>query len=225
MCVLTLDFQEAFDRLSHEYLYTILRSYGLSIHFVTLLQALYTEVISTVHINGHLHGPFPIHCGVRQGCPLSMTLYTLCLYLFLLDLERRLPGVRLDRGSRPVSVVAYTYDVTVFLTTASDISTMEEAIRQFEKASGARLNPHKSRAPATGRWYVPGNPMGIAYHPTVWILGFQFWSTLRQLATATWSTLTGQVRLSAKELYQSDFCLARTIAYVHICNTNMVSRM
>ena len=34
MCVLTLDFQHAFDRLPHEYLYTILRSYGLSTHFV-----------------------------------------------------------------------------------------------------------------------------------------------------------------------------------------------
>ena len=27
MCVLTLDFQHVFDRLSHEYLHTILRSY------------------------------------------------------------------------------------------------------------------------------------------------------------------------------------------------------
>jgi hypothetical protein len=41
MCVLTLKFQRVFDRLSHEYLHTILRSYGLSTHFITLLQALY----------------------------------------------------------------------------------------------------------------------------------------------------------------------------------------
>ena len=66
-----------------------------------------------------------------------MALYSLCLHPFLTELERRLPGVRLDRGSRPVSVVAYADDVTVFLTTASDISTVEDAIRQFEKASGA----------------------------------------------------------------------------------------
>jgi hypothetical protein len=64
MCVLTLNLQHAFSRLSHEYLYTILPRYGLSNHFVTLLQALYTEATSTVQINGHLHGPFPIQCGV-----------------------------------------------------------------------------------------------------------------------------------------------------------------
>jgi hypothetical protein len=57
----------------------------------------------------------------------------------------------LCRGSRPVSVVAYADDVTVFLTSVSDVSTVEDAIRQFEKASGARLNQHKSRALAIGR--------------------------------------------------------------------------
>jgi hypothetical protein len=66
VCILTLDFQHVFDRLTHEYLFTILHNYGLSTHFVTLLRALYSEATSTVQINGHLHGPFPIHCGVRR---------------------------------------------------------------------------------------------------------------------------------------------------------------
>ena len=215
VCILTLDFQQAFDNLSHEYLFTILRNYGLSTHFVTLLQALYSEATSTVQINGHLHGPFPIQCGVRQGCPLSMALYTLALHPLLADLERRLPGVRLGRGSRPVSVVAYADDVTVFLTSVSDISAVEDAIRRFEKASGARLNPRKSRALAIGRWSAPDNPLGIAYHPTAKILGFQFWSTVRQSVNATWSQLTGQVRSLARESYPRDLCLAHRITYVH----------
>jgi hypothetical protein len=88
---LTLNFQHALDRLSHEYVYSIFRDYGLSNHFVTLLQALYTETTSTVQIKGHLQGPFPIQCGVRQGCPLSMALYTLFLHPFLHILERRPP--------------------------------------------------------------------------------------------------------------------------------------
>jgi hypothetical protein len=70
--------------------------------------------------------------------------------------------------------VAYADDVTVFLTSVSDVSTIEDAIHQFEKASGARLNPHKSRVLAIGRWSVPDNLLGIAYHPTARILSFQF---------------------------------------------------
>jgi hypothetical protein len=78
-CVLTLDFQNAFDNVSHDYLFSILRSYGLSAHLIALIKSLYTDVTSAVIINGDLHGPIPIRCGVRQGCPLSMTLYNLCL--------------------------------------------------------------------------------------------------------------------------------------------------
>ena len=124
-CVLTLDFQHAFDKLPHEYLFTVLRNYGLSSHFVTLIQALYSEATSTVQIKGYLYGPFPIHSGVRHGCSLSMALYTLALHPLLTDLEHRLPGVRIGRSSRSVSVVAYADDVTVFLTSISDISAVE----------------------------------------------------------------------------------------------------
>jgi hypothetical protein len=59
----------------------------------------------------------------------------------LTDLEQRFPRELFDRGSRPVSVVAYADDFTVFLTSVSDFSTVEDAIRQFEKASHVGLNP------------------------------------------------------------------------------------
>jgi hypothetical protein len=128
LCIITLDFQHAFDSIAHEYLFTILRSYGLSNHFVTLLQNLYTDATS-VQINGHLHDPIPIRRGVRQGCPPSMALYTLCLQPFLTMLKQRLPGVCIGRGSNPVSVFAYADDVTIFLTSVADFSTVQEAIQ------------------------------------------------------------------------------------------------
>jgi hypothetical protein len=64
MCVLALDFQHAFDMVSHDYLFTILRSYGLSTRFVTLIRNLYTGATSSMQINGCLYGPIQIRCGV-----------------------------------------------------------------------------------------------------------------------------------------------------------------
>jgi hypothetical protein len=75
----------------------------------------------------------PFNVEFDRGVRWALALYTLCLHPFLLDLERRLPGVCIDRNSKPISVVAYAEDVTIILTTASDISTLEEAIRQFEE--------------------------------------------------------------------------------------------
>jgi hypothetical protein len=57
--------------------------------------------------------------------------------------------------------------------------------------------------------------MGINYHPNIRILGCKIWSTIRQSANATWSYLTGQVRLYTKKSYQRELCIAHRIAYVH----------
>ena len=216
ICVLTLDFQHAFDKAPHDYLCTILRSDGLSAHFVTGIRNLYTGATSSVQINGRLHGPIPIHCGVRQGCPLSMVLYTLCLQPFLSMLEQSLPGVRIGRGNRPLSVVAYADDVTVFLTSVEDFRAVEDAIRLFEKASGAHLNPRKSQALAIGRWNASDKILGITYHAYVRILGVQFWSTINKSIKAMWTQLTGQLRSHAQFPTPRDFCLAHRTLYIHI---------
>ena len=79
LCILTLDFKEAFDRMSHTYLFAILHSYGFSDSFVERIRHMYENATSMVQVNGYMSAPFPIQCSVRQGCPLSMTLFTLCI--------------------------------------------------------------------------------------------------------------------------------------------------
>jgi len=69
LCVLSLDFQEAFDRITHHYLFTIMRSYGFSDWFVGRIKSMYDEAASSIQINGYIAGPMPIHSSVRQGYP------------------------------------------------------------------------------------------------------------------------------------------------------------
>jgi uncharacterized membrane protein YhdT len=99
MCLVSLDFQEAFDRISHTYLATILGSYCLSEWFVDRIRKMYVyeEAYSSVSINGHISGAIPIRCGIRQGCPLSMILFAVCIHPFLQILDRNLSGVQLQR--------------------------------------------------------------------------------------------------------------------------------
>jgi hypothetical protein len=72
LCVLSLDFKEAFDKISHKYLFSILQSYDFSDTFLSCIKNMYTDASSVVQINGHISGPIPIQSSVRQGCPLSM---------------------------------------------------------------------------------------------------------------------------------------------------------
>jgi hypothetical protein len=79
MCLVSLDFQDAFDRISHTYLATIVRSCGLSDWFVDRIRTMYEGTNSSVSINGQISGPIPVRRGIRQGCPLSMTLFAMCI--------------------------------------------------------------------------------------------------------------------------------------------------
>jgi len=85
--VLSLDLQNEFDRISHQCLFQILQRYGISIWFIERLQTLHENATGSVQINGTLAGPIPIHSAVRQGCPLSMVLYALCLHPLLHALD------------------------------------------------------------------------------------------------------------------------------------------
>jgi len=82
-------------------------------------------------------------------------------------LELRLPGIQIGRSARPVSVAAYTDDVTVFATTVAEFSIIQESIRLYEKASGVRLKTLKSKTIAVERWSVLDTLLGIPYHSHV----------------------------------------------------------
>jgi hypothetical protein len=67
--VLSLDFQNAFYRISHQYRFQILRRYGISDWFVERLHVLYEHATASVQTNGTLARPIPIQSAARQGCP------------------------------------------------------------------------------------------------------------------------------------------------------------
>ena len=100
-----------------------------------------------------------------------MILYAMCLNPLLCTLENSLRGLRMGRYRAKTSVVAYADDVTIFVTTPTDIPKLQEVIHCFEAASGARVNIQKSRAIALGTWDKSIEIMNIPYHDTATILG------------------------------------------------------
>ena len=97
LCVIFLDFKEAFDKISHSYLFSILQIYGFNKGFIDRIKYTYTDVFSVVQVNGNMSRPIPIHCSIRQGCPLSMALFTVCLNPFLPHLDQHLQEIRIQK--------------------------------------------------------------------------------------------------------------------------------
>jgi hypothetical protein len=130
LCILSLDFTAAFDRISHTYLHVfrLLQTYGYSKRFIAIINALYDQSFSSVPINGHLAGPFSVRCSVRQGCPMSMLLFALILNPLLCLLQRYLTGIRIGHIIQKTAVVACADDVMTFVTAPQDIHIIRDLL-------------------------------------------------------------------------------------------------
>jgi hypothetical protein len=163
ICLVALDFASAFDKISHEYLFRPLESDDYGDHIVRMISSLYTEAYSPVYINGWPSMAFPIQCSVRQGCPLSMVLFTLASNPLLVLLDRMLEVLKIGRRTVKFTSLAYADDVTVLVTSKDDRVNLRDAIRIYERATGARLSLVKTKVIPIGAWDTTEDVLNIPY--------------------------------------------------------------
>jgi len=206
-----------FIRLSGGFRYNLppvpfhhLRSYGFSDGVVERIKSMYKEAASSIQITGHVDGPIPIHSSVRQGCPMSMLLFALCVDPLLRILDQKLPGIRIGKRARKTVVVVYA-DV---VTTPTDVPVISDAIQCYEKTTGVRLNTRKSKALAVEGWSTSTDTLNIQYHAEIKILGVNFASTIEHSMNESWANVTGKVRAKARDTYERDLSLSQRIRYV-----------
>lgn len=76
LCI-KLDFTTTYDRIDHSYLWATLPTMRLDSFVIQLIQGLVENVEAKVHVNGNFTRSFPLERGVRQGDPLSLSLFVL----------------------------------------------------------------------------------------------------------------------------------------------------
>ncbi len=97
--VINLDFEKAFDRVKHSFLFAVLEHFGFGKIFKEWI-LLYKNVMTKVKCNGFLTKPFKIARSIRQGCPLSAQLYTLVAEPLglMIKKDKGTQGIRIDEG-------------------------------------------------------------------------------------------------------------------------------
>jgi hypothetical protein len=152
MCILSLDLSEAFDRVAHEYLYGALGKYGFDGWVIDRIRKMYDGATSVAQINGYVSREIPIRRSIRQGCPLSMLRFALCIDPFIRRIEEAIRQCRRNMHGHREVIVAYADDVTVILRSPAELPAVDKVISEFESASGALLNTSKSKALGIGAW-------------------------------------------------------------------------
>ncbi len=143
--IIALDQEKAYDKIAHDYLWRVLKEFGIPETFVQLIRSLYGNAKTAVMINGILSKPYQIYRGVRQGDPLSCLLFDLAIEPLSAMIRRsEIIGFNIPRCEETLKAVLFADDTTVYLSSKDDFSTLQKVLDTWCSAAKARFNISKT---------------------------------------------------------------------------------
>ncbi|KAL3698363.1 hypothetical protein R1sor_012439 [Riccia sorocarpa] len=133
---------------------------GIAANFIEMTKGLVVAATSKIHAMGMFSPEFEIGRGVRQGCPLAPMLFAATTKPLMLILQERAREGRINdfqiKGEKQMLYQFFADDSGVMI--QANLQSFEElnnAIRLYEKISGAKLNVGKSTIIPMGMERVP----------------------------------------------------------------------
>ena len=72
-----VDHTKAFDTVSCEGLWKIMAKFGCLTKFIAMVRQFHDGMLAWVQNNGEFSDPFPVTNGVKQGCVIASTLFSM----------------------------------------------------------------------------------------------------------------------------------------------------
>jgi hypothetical protein len=149
--LIKLDLSKDFDRISWQYMRSLLEAFGFDNHWVDWIMRLTSSAFFSILVNGMPSQPFSPTRGIRQGDPLSPFLFVLMAeglgrYLKASVLEGSLKGLPLHNIQPTPSHNQFVDDTLLLNTlTAREAIKLNSILTDFVDASGMALNLEKSK--------------------------------------------------------------------------------
>jgi exonuclease III len=139
--ILSLDQEKAYDRVEWSYMHRVLQAFGFGPRTRAWVRSCYSDLSATIVMNRNQSAPYEAHRGLRQGDPLAPLLFNFVLEPFLLYYERHASGI--PTPGTPFKVAAFADDTTLAIVPGDEPCVLS-AIDLHERASGAKINKHKT---------------------------------------------------------------------------------
>ena len=141
----SIDFRKAYDSVNHEFLLKVLGQYGFPDGFINIVRELFRDAGSHLFINGYKSAKIKLKSGIRQGCPMSRSTFTLQVNP-LLEFLNSNPCIDKYRtlSNKEFLTLMFMDDANFFTQSLSSLLYSVSFINKLKFASGLEMNMSKS---------------------------------------------------------------------------------
>ena len=221
--ILSIDQEKAFDRLAHTYIHNTLQQNNIGEYFRKWIKIIYNNPKSCVIINQKISNSFPIQRSVRQGCPLSAILYTLCLENFLESVRKdpTITGTNIP-GNLNKKLKAYADDTTFFPKNPTSIRNIIDKFKEYGLGSGAKINIEKSKCMEIGSTTQnKTHNLDIEWVRELKILGITYRQTNRRI-NKDWA---GIIHSILQKIHKYQYLQTTIFERAQIANTYLIPKI
>ena len=118
-----VDAKKAFDTVNRDCLWYKLMCIGIKGKFLSAVESLYNNLSCTVRVNNFEMDWFNVTQGVKQGCVISSTLFSIYVNDLAVELDSLNCGVSLQEALN-ISVLLYADDIAILSETEAGMQTM-----------------------------------------------------------------------------------------------------
>ena len=195
-----LDFEKAFDSLDWNFLHKVLVAFGFKNDFCSWIKSFYSNIKSTVSINGTISNWFQVTRGCRQGDPVSPYLFIICAEIMALMIRENNNIKGININDKELKLTQYADDSEILL--KGDRQSFEETIQTvklFGDVSGLHLNTKKTNCVWLGNQrnsqirYM--QHLDISWNPRFFkILGIKFSNELNECIDLNYDDKLSEIR-------------------------------
>ena len=150
--LLLIDFEKAFDSISHSFIIKCLHFFGFGLSFIKWINVILNDVSSCINHCGNISERFKVGRSCRQGDPISPYLFIICAEILALRIRKDSSVRGFKLGSFEQKLDFYADDLTAYLDgSGSSLKSMVSILDQFRDLSGLKINLSKCKAVWIGK--------------------------------------------------------------------------
>lgn len=147
-----LDMERAYDSVPHARLWDKLRKLNLEQRLIELIKEMYRDCTAIYELDKYKSQEVKLNIGLKQGCPLSPTLFNIYINELLNKLDKEGPGLRLSTITKDgqeeytkIACLAFADDIVLLAESATDLQDLLDICSKIATKDQLKFNTTKTQ--------------------------------------------------------------------------------